>query len=221
MRTDINLETITDGKLYDIDDMAKADTEGCGGCNACCYNSGDLIVLTPFDVYEIATHMNVTFDALLTDKLNLQPDGKITLPRLKMQGKRQGCNFLNQEGRCSIHGFRPNICRLFPLGRVYDNQDFKYFLQVDACVKPNLKLIKVRHWIGIENYEENKSFLLAWQQMIKALTFRVKFIHDDEELKAINDYLIETFYRQLSTTKDFYTTFYAKLPEAKKVLGII
>lgn len=221
MKKDVQLDQLSDGKLYGLDDWVKADTEGCGSCNACCHDSGDLIILTPFDAHEITTHMHTTFDALLTDKLNLQTDGKITLPRLKMHGKRQGCNFLNQEGRCSIHGFRPNICRLFPLGRVYDNHDFDYILQVEACVKPNLKLIKVRHWIGIDNYEENKSFLIAWQQLIKALTFRVKFIRDDQELTAINDYLIETFYRQLSKSDDFYASFYAILPEAKKSLGII
>ena len=47
------LDKISDGKLYDIEDMVKADTCGCNGCNDCCLDVGHLVVLKPFDVYEI------------------------------------------------------------------------------------------------------------------------------------------------------------------------
>ena len=45
------LEEISDGKLYDIEDTVKADTCGCDGCNDCCCDVGELVVLTPFDIY--------------------------------------------------------------------------------------------------------------------------------------------------------------------------
>ena len=44
------LEEISDGNLYDINDIVKADTCGCDGCSDCCIDVGDLVVLTPFDV---------------------------------------------------------------------------------------------------------------------------------------------------------------------------
>ena len=51
MRPKNILDEISDGKLYDIEDIVKADTCGCDGCNACCCDVGELVVLTPFDIY--------------------------------------------------------------------------------------------------------------------------------------------------------------------------
>lgn len=222
MNSPRTLESISDGKIYDIEDIVKADACGCEGCSACCHGIGDLVVLTPFDVYEMVKHLNVSIDELLEDKIELRENNKILLPYLKMQGDSERCSFLNEEGRCMIHGHRPNICRLFPLGRVYENNDFKYFLQVNNCTKPNLKNVKVKEWIGIDNYPENKAFILAWHQLIKALTFRLKFVQDAEERKAINEYLLDKFYRMvLKDDEDFYSAFWDRLPEAKNELNII
>ena len=62
MRTTNILNEISDGKLYDIEDMVKADTCGCNGCSDCCNDVGDLVVLTPFDIYEMTTYLNTDFD---------------------------------------------------------------------------------------------------------------------------------------------------------------
>ncbi len=221
MKPDVNLDAISDGRLYDINDMVKADTGGCNGCSACCHGVGDLVVLTPFDVYEIARHLNRPFDDLLVDRLELRSDNQIALPHLKMHGEQERCGFLDSTDRCAIHGFRPNICRLFPLGRIYEQDDFKYFVQVGACTQPRLAKIKVKKWIGIQNYTANKAFLLAWHQLLKALAFRVKFIRDAQELKTIQEDLLESFYRIPPDTEDFYAEFFQRLPEAKNRLGIL
>lgn len=216
------LATISDGRLYELEDYVKADTGGCEGCSACCCGVGELVKLTPFDTYEMTRGLGASFDDVLMDHLELRTFDKITLPYLKMLGPDERCSFLNDEGRCEIHAYRPNICRLFPLGRVYEEKDFKYFLQVDACVKPNLKRVKVEQWIGIEDYEKNRTFLIAWHNCLKALAFRFKFIRDADELKAANDYLLERFYRiSVKEGKDFYAAFFEALDEAKDRLGII
>ncbi|MGL4736867.1 MAG: YkgJ family cysteine cluster protein [Cellulosilyticaceae bacterium] len=222
MRKVKTLDDISDGKLYDINDVVEADTCGCNGCYTCCHRVGDLVELTPFDAYEIVSHLNMSFDALLGNKLALQKNNKLMLPYLKMEGETERCSLLSEEGRCTIHGHRPNICRLFPLGRVYENDDFKYFLQVGTCVMPELKAITVNEWIGIKNYGENKTFILAWYKLLKALNFRLKFVYDEEELQTINTYVLDTFYRiQVGEDEDFYTAFFRVLPEAKANLGII
>lgn len=216
------LASISDGRLYELEDLVRADSDGCEGCSACCCGVGELVKLTPFDIYEMKQGLGDTFDVLLAKHLELSTVDKITLPYLRMLGPDERCSFLNEVGRCSIHAYRPNICRLFPLGRVYQEKDFKYFLQVNACVKPKLKKVTVEQWIGIENYEKNKAFLLAWHTCLKALAFRFKFIRDAEELKAANDYLLETFYRRLpNDSDDFYDDFFKALAEAKDRLGII
>ena len=220
MRTTNILNEISDGKLYDIEDMVKADTCGCNGCSDCCKDVGDLVVLTPFDIYEMTTYLNADFDKLLGDKILLRENNKITLPYLKMQDENKNCSFLDKNGRCTIHSKRPNICRLFPLGRAYQDNDFKYFLQVDNCPKEELKDVKVADWINIENYNENKKFILEWYKFIKALTFRLKFVRDEKEIAHINEILLDNFYR-VKIDNDFYKSFEELLPKVKNKLGII
>ena len=139
-----------------------------------------------------------------------------------MNGDNEKCSFLDLNGRCSIHSHRPNICRLFPLGRVYENNDFKYFLQVGNCKNTTLQEVKVRDWLGIEDYEKNKEFILMWHNIIKAMNFRMKFVYDEEEVRQLNDILIDSFYKvEYEMDKDFYSIFNRIIPEAKQKLGII
>lgn len=216
------LENISDGRLYDIKDMVKADAGGCQGCSACCHDVGDLVELTPFDVYEIKRGTGYDFSALLDKKVVLKEEGKLKLPHLINKGPNKACGFLSEKGRCTIHDYRPSICRLFPLGRVYEGESFKYFLQVNACVKPKLDKVKVKKWIGIDNYKENKAFIVSWYQFLKAIAFRVKFIRDKEALNQVNSYIIQTFYDcSLDEKMDFYTYFNKVLPQAKQTLGIL
>ena len=69
---------------------------------------------------------NENFDTLLANYLELNVVDGMVLPNLKMAGEEEACPFL-KDGRCSIHGYRPGICRLFPLGRIYEENGFKYF----------------------------------------------------------------------------------------------
>jgi len=139
-----------------------------------------------------------------------------------MVGDDKRCSFLSVEGRCTVHHFRPNICRLFPLGRVYAEDDFKYFLQVNACVKSELFEVDINTWMGIEDYTANKLFLLEWYKILKALTFRLKFVHDAADKNRIDQLLLSLFYNNtLEKQYDFYDVFQKNTPIAKKKLGIL
>lgn len=201
--------------------MVKADTCGCNGCSDCCKDVGDLVILTPFDVYEMVNYLGIEFNELLGYKIELRQNNKILLPYLKMQDKNKNCSFLDKEGICMIHSKRPNICRLFPLGRVYKDNNFKYFLQVGNCPKGDLKDVKVRNWVGIENYDKNKQFILEWYKFIKALTFRLKFVRDEKEIQKLNQILLDSCYGIKIKEEDFYFEFLKCLPEIKNRLGII
>ena len=133
MKRQVSMDEISDGKLYTLNDMVKAGCNDCKGCSACCQGMGSSIVLDPLDVYRLCQNLGLSFEQLLAGKLELQVVDGIVLPNLKMSGDKEQCAFLNEEGRCSIHAFRPGICRLFPLGRYYENGTIQYFLQVHEC----------------------------------------------------------------------------------------
>lgn len=219
-----DLMTISNGRLYTEKDHVKADTSGCVLCHACCLGIDGMVELNPYDVFQLRNATNLTFEALNHQHVTTIPDGKLMIPHLKTIGSDERCTFLNVDNRCEVHGFRPSTCRLFPLGRVYTDMpnDFKYFLQIGACVKPILKLIPVDKWIAIDDYEENKKFILSWYQIVKALKFRLKFEHDTQTANKLSQYFLTTFFSiDPGAEETFYDAYYRQLPEAKKTLGIL
>lgn len=197
MLREATLEEISDGRLYELNDMVKADTGNCDGCHKCCCSMGSSIVLDPYDVIRIMQHINRSFQQLLDNgyiELNMV-DGMI-LPNLRM-GEKDACQFLNEEGRCSIHEARPGICRLFPLGRVYEGDDFKYFLQKGECIKDNLTKVKVKRWISQGDIKEYEAYINKWHAFIRFIgekMFELRNRAEGDKLNEIAMFVLNEFY---------------------------
>ena len=65
MKRQIDINEISDGRLYGPNDMVKADCGDCEGCSACCCGMGSSIVLDPFDMYHITTGLQTDFQHLM------------------------------------------------------------------------------------------------------------------------------------------------------------
>ena len=117
MKRNVSLEEISDGRLYSRNDMVKAGCGDCKGCSSCCSGMGNSVILDPYDIYRLTALMGSTFEELMQGKIELNVVDGIILPNLSMSSGTETCAFLNEQGRCSIHAYRPGICRLFPLGR--------------------------------------------------------------------------------------------------------
>ena len=158
------LSEISDGKLYAADDVVPTGTRGCNGCSKCCESDmGQSIELTPFDIYQMCRATGKSFDELLTSFLvEISMIDGIALPNLQMD---KGCGFL-KDGRCTIHASRPVICRLFPLGRVYNEKGFDYFLQVHECPVPDKDEVVVSDWLGLTDLEANTVFTNKWHRFL-------------------------------------------------------
>ena len=167
MNREMDMAEVSDGKLYGLDDMVKADCAGCEGCHACCTGMGTSVVLDPFDAYRMTAGTGKTFEALLAGPLELNVVDGIILPNLKMAGEEEACSFLDQNGRCRIHAYRPGICRLFPLGRIYGDGGFKYFLQVYECAKETRAKVKVKKWIDMPEPKRYDEFVCTWHYFLK------------------------------------------------------
>ena len=76
--------------------------------------------------------------------------------------------FLDENRRCSVHADRPGFCRIFPLGRYYQDGDFTYILQVHECPKPKTK-IRVRKWVDISDADKNRVFINQWHDLQKEM----------------------------------------------------
>lgn len=218
MEREIDMKEVSDGRLYGLRDMVKADCGGCQGCSDCCESMGSTIILDPYDIFRLTTGLGVTFEQLLEDKLELNVVEGLILPNMKTNGESERCGFLNQEGRCSIHALRPGFCRIFPLGRYYENGSFQYFLQIHECKKEPKTKVKVQKWIDTPDIKRNEKFIIDWHYFLKEWTNRLSEAEDSYR-KTVCLYLLKTFYQKpYEVEKDFYVQFYERLEEARTVL---
>ena len=100
-----DLNEISDGRLYTLNDLVRADCQDCTGCSACCHGMGNSIVLTPYDVCLLTNNLSCSFEQLITGRVELSVIDGLILPSLKMSGDMEQCSFLDENGRCSIHSF--------------------------------------------------------------------------------------------------------------------
>ena len=222
MRREVSLEEISDGRLYELNDMVKADCQDCAGCHDCCEGMGDSVVLDPMDVYRLSQGLGksptelvsagwIQFDAM---------DGNI-LPHLCMTGKNESCVFLNDQGRCRIHSVRPGFCRLFPLGRYYENGSFKYFLQIHECKKTNRSKIKVKKWIDTPDLKNYEKFVNDWHYFLLDVQEVLYNAEDPDLIRNLNLFVVNRFYlKPYDQNQDFYIQFYERLKEGKELLAL-
>lgn len=221
MKRNVTLEEISDGNLYEANDMVKADCQDCKGCSDCCQGMGDTVILDPLDVHRLCAGLKKLPEELLGSVLELGvTDGNI-LPHLAMKGTEERCVFLNTEGRCSIHDIRPGFCRLFPLGRYYTEDGFKYILQIHECKKKNRSKIKVKKWLDTPDLKQYEKFVLDWHNFLLDVQEVFYETEDETLVKNLNMYVLSRFYyTPYKEDEDFYPQFYVRLEEAKKLLEL-
>lgn len=212
MKREIEIDEISDGRRYGLNDMVKADCQDCKGCWDCCTEMGDSILLDSLDVHQIRAGTGESVPRLLEERLGLTVVDGIVLPHLKLLGASEACGFLNEENRCSIHEFRPGLCRLFPLGRIYENRSVQYFLQTRECRKQNRGKVKVKKWLGIPNAPQYQQYIVDWHYFLTDLQEEMEERRDEELRKKENLRLLETFYlTDYDPEADFYSQFYDRL----------
>lgn len=226
-KREIDLEKISDGRLYVAGDMVKIGCNDCAGCSECCRTVGDTIILDPYDLYQLEQVSGLGFEELMQEKIELRVVDGMIQPNLKMRADGKGCAFLSDEGRCTIHNHRPGFCRMFPMGRIYQDEGFKYFLQVHECNYPNKTKIKLKKWLGIPELSKYETYINDWHQFLKKAQAIIEGTENDTIIKNLNMYVLNLFYvKRYETQKeegeaaDFYGQFYGRLTEALETVKL-
>lgn len=219
MKRNVTLEEISDGRLYQLNDMVKADCHGCQGCSQCCRGMGKSIILDPLDVYHLTKGLHTELSQLIETAVELNVVDGVILPNLRMTGSEEVCAFLNAEGRCSVHAFRPGICRLFPLGRYYENGSFQYFLQTGECTEKVRSKVKVSKWIDTADLPHNQAFVNTWHYLLNQVEELINSSTDDDFCRNLNMFLLQTFYlTPYDKESDFYGQFEERLQRFRKIV---
>ena len=224
MIRECNFEDISDGRRYSKNDMVKLDTCDCAGCYKCCTNVGNTIVLDSFDMFLLEKATNKDFKSLLeTGYIELNMIDGLILPNIKMNSNNQ-CSFLDDNGRCTVHSNRPGICRLFPLGRIYNEQGFDYFLQKDECIKELRAKIKIKKWLGINNLDEYEQYVLRWHNFIKwvgNIMIKLRDSNQGDEINNLAMLVLNTFFVEKISgdEKGFYAEINNKITQIEEIIS--
>ncbi len=224
MRREESLEELWDGKFYELTDLVPVGSEGCEGCADCCIHTGDSIILDPYDMCCLTRGLHKRFEDMMEKEIEIRlVDGWI-LPNLMVQHEEQperedGCAFLSEENRCTIHPFRPGVCRLFPMARYYTENGFHYFLQKGECTgKGTPCKARLREWLDIPDLPRYEAFVLAWHRFRKEVAGKTEML-TDRSREQVQRYLLQLFFVEpYPGKKDFYLIFEERMAEARKHL---
>ena len=219
MRRNVDLNEISDGKLYTSNDMVKADCYECQGCSARCRGMGKSIILDPIDLFHLKQATGKDFAGLLNQEIELNVVDGMILPNLKMDPKTDACPFLDENERC---GIQSGICRLFPLGRLYEEEGFRYFLLTKECKKENRGKVKVKKWLGITNLKAYEQYISDWHQFLLTCEESIGEL-EKENIQILTTYILRLFYQTPYEAEDdgsFYQEFYQRREQVRKTLGI-
>ncbi len=227
----VNLEDISNGRLYDANDMVKLAVDDCEGCHACCCATGDTLSLDPYDIYRLEAGLKTDFKGLLANHLELRVADGVIMPFLRMDNEltiksgeisvteKEACTFLNSEGRCSIHEWRPSICRLFPLGRIYEGEGHRYLLMENECHKERKAKVKIRKWLETPDFAKYEKYIDDWHAFISTVTDHLSEI-SPENLKSWNTVMLQRFYfTDYDISVEFFSQFYERLNHGDGVCG--
>lgn len=212
MIREMDLSTETDGKKYGYNDMAKLGCRDCEGCSECCRTVGSTIVLDPYDLYLLMRGTGKDAQTIFSQYLDLKVVDGVILPHIKMQPGSDACGFLSSEGRCTIHEYRPGFCRLYPLGRLYEDGDYSFILLKDQCHAKALSKVKISKWLSIPEYGRYHDFIMQWHTYLKKYQERFLGNPNDEQMKDITMNILKLFYLiGYDTGADFYDQFEARM----------
>lgn len=186
----------------------------CKRCGFCCNHT--IIALYPFDIKNICDELNIS-----TKEFQKYAVFKIDNVLRCLLNNRPNCPFY--EKGCKIYSKRPIRCRLFPVGRIFENNEVLYILPEQRCIGFDTgKKQTVKEWLDKEDVKEYDDLTRRWNNFI----IRLKDKEKDKTFHVIfrkvffdfDDPLI-TQYRNSLRKEDSLESFMDNLYEIFEVLS--
>lgn len=182
--------------LMNSSDMAKLGCNNCEGCSECCKERAEAITLDAYDIALLKSNLNFSFEGLI-DKgyITLSMVDGAALPSLSRKKDKDECIFLNEEGKCDIHPFRPGICRMFPLARIYhEDGSFSYFIQKGECDKATGVKIKISKWLDYKDIHAYEAAVREFHDALRVLRAECKAEDDQQKLVKLQTMFLHKWF---------------------------
>lgn len=192
----------------------------CEGCSECCRSTADTIILDPQDMYLLSKGTGKVFTDMIEREIEIRLVDGLILPNLmeEHEGEEEHCLFLTDRGRCSIHAFRPGLCRLYPMGRYYTEGGFRYILQKNECTGRVKTDVRLSDWLGIEDLPRYEAYIQDWHDFRKRVE-KVVPILTEKSRDSVQRYILQVFFvHPYRTRQDFYPQYEARMEVCRKAL---
>jgi Fe-S-cluster containining protein len=194
---------------------------GCRACGKCCKNRDD-ILLTTKDIYNIARFFGRTVQYVVERYCEVYIGGSSRIPivRLNPVGPDRVCPLLRNR-RCSVHGAKPVVCALFPLGRasllgtengktiIPEDIQPTYFLQPATCGSQT-RIQTVRDWLSLFGIPAEDEFYSAWTHATTLLSEymrRLEQLLPEETMQTVWSGVFVMLYLHFDTGADLLPQF--------------
>ncbi len=97
---------------------------------------------------------------------------------------------------------KPAVCALFPLGRIYDGEQIRYFLQESRC-GTGMEEHTLQEWLEPLGSESEKCCIL-WGSLLKEGVMAMKQIKEEngDIVEAIQDLMVTLMYDSYDSKED-------------------
>jgi hypothetical protein len=164
---------------------------GCDCCGECCKNRGD-ILLNAYDIMRLQEYLDISFQELLFTYCELYIGNNSGLPLVRLRTDAR-CPFLLHK-KCYVQDAKPAVCALFPLGRIYDGEQVRYFLQESRC-GTGMEEHTLQEWLEPLGPESEKCCIL-WGSLLREGVIAMKQIEEEngDLVEAIQDLMVTLMY---------------------------
>lgn len=194
----------------------------CRKCGKCCKHQ-NTILFNSRDIFKIAQKLQITPEEVINEyaETYIGSASKIPVVHMVPRGQNEVCPFL-KDGLCSIHGCKPTVCALFPLGRVVVNAEtlekgledgrveVKYILNDIDCGSRKQRHT-VQEWLARFGIPEEDEFFLLWSRltaMLHRMICELEEHHVSEgTLNMFWSAIFFTLYLDYDTSAEFFPQF--------------
>ena len=184
----------------------------CAGCGDCCRGRED-IVLSGYDLWRIAHSLRLPPAVVVRSfcRQYIGTDSGMPVVRLKpLKGEKSSCPFL-YHSKCTIHGAKPLVCALYPLGQSIDEDGTVHYFQQPTSCGGQVIRAKVSDYLDNYAIQQREPLDVLWAQTCLALSRRVQALTAADPIrgKLAQRKIYRALYLDYDSAQD-YTPQFAK-----------
>lgn len=197
----------------------------CFRCGECCHNVRESIMLTSWELYRLAKHLDRPIEVVIEYYTVPVFISKNTFPLFMLKTKPYGDVCVFYKNGCSIQDVKPIVCRLYPLNiepGKYDGLDYCIVSQ-----KPHHytgETHSVGDWIVANLSPDDRRFMIEWFNKAIELGRAMRKIgvapNGEEKMKRMLTTIIWLMYFCYETQEDFWPQYERNMAVLKKEMEL-